>query len=86
MFDVNITEIGKSLSIMYSSLKMHKTPIIARFFVVSKNYSKKLLSDAISKISKMVFNTAEIFHDKASSIEAVRNSLLRKILLQLLQI
>ena len=44
--------------------KVYKTPIEARFIVVSKNCSSKPPSDVISKIFKMIFNNVESFHRK----------------------
>ena len=64
-FDLNIAELDKSLPIMYWLPKMHKTPVGARFIVASYYCSTNPLSDTISKIFKMVFNTAESFHNKS---------------------
>ena len=64
-FDLNINEIHKSPLIMYWLPKMHKTLIGVRFIVASKNYSAKPLSDTISKIFKLIFNTLENFHNKS---------------------
>ena len=64
-FDLNINEIHKSPLIMYWLPKMHKTLIGVRFIVASKNYSAKPLSDTISKIFKLIFNTLESFHNKS---------------------
>ena len=50
---------------MYSLPKMLKTPIGAIFVVASKIGSAKLLVDTISKVFKMIFNTAESFHNKS---------------------
>ena len=47
--------------------KIHKTPAGARFIVVSYYCSTNPLSDIISKIFKMVFNTPESFHNKSFS-------------------
>ena len=49
---------------MYWLPKMHKTPIGTRFIVASKNYSIKPLSDTISKIFRMIFNTVQSLHNK----------------------
>ena len=51
--------------IMYSLPRMLKTPIGAIFVVVSKIGTAKLLVDTISKTFKMIFNTAESFHNKS---------------------
>ena len=52
---------------MYWLLKMHKTPVgaSARSNAASKNCSTKTLSDTISKMFKMLFNTVESFHNKS---------------------
>ena len=50
---------------MYWLPNMHKTPIGARFIVVSKNCITKPPSDITSKIFKIIFNTVESFHNKA---------------------
>ena len=64
-FDLNITELDKSLPIMYWLPKMHKTPVGARFIVASHYCSTNPLCDTISKIFIMVFNTVESFHNKS---------------------
>ena len=43
---------------------MHKTLIGAKYIVASKNGSTKLLSDTISKIFKIAFNTMESSQNK----------------------
>ena len=63
--DLNITELDKSLPIMHWLPKIHKTPSGARFILVSYYCSTNPLSDIISKIFKMVFNTPESFHNKS---------------------
>ena len=50
---------------MYWLPKMHKTPVGARFIGASYYCSTNPLSDTISKIFIMVFNTAESFHNKS---------------------
>ena len=64
-FDLSITELDKSLPIMYWLPKMHKTPVGARFIVASYYCSTNPLSDTKSKIFVMVFNTVESFHNKS---------------------
>ena len=54
---------------------MHKIPISTILFLASKNCSTKSLSNTISKILKMSFNTVE-------SYSAERNPGLCKTLLQ----
>ena len=49
---------------MYWLPKMHKTPVGTRFIVASYYCSTNPLSDIISKIFIMVFNTVESFHSK----------------------
>ena len=49
---------------MYWLPKVHKTPIGARFLIVSENCSTKPLSGAISKIFKIPFKHVESFHKK----------------------
>ena len=49
---------------MYWLLKIHKTPVGARFTVASYNCSTNPLSDTISKNYKIIFNTLESFHKK----------------------
>ena len=61
---MNITELDKSLPIMYWLPKILKTPVGARFIVASYYCSTNPLSNTISKIFKMIFNTVEIFHKK----------------------
>ena len=51
--------------IMHSLPRMLKTPIGAIFVVASKIGTAKLLVDTIFKIFKMIFNTAESFHNKS---------------------
>ena len=71
-FDLNITELNKSLPIMY------------RLFIVASYYcTNNPISDAISKIFKMIFNTVERFHKKLSLIQTVRKSGLFRILFRL---
>ena len=50
---------------MYWLPKMQKTPVGARFIVASYYCSTNPLSDTISKIFIMVFNTVESFHNKS---------------------
>ena len=82
-FDLNIKELDKSLPIMYWLPKIHKTLVGVRLIVASYYCSTSPLSDTISKIFKMIFDTVKGFHKKVSFIEAVRNSGLYKILFQL---
>ena len=49
---------------MYWLPKTHKPPIGAGFIVAFKNCSAKSLSDIISKIFKIIFNTVKSFHKK----------------------
>ena len=79
-FGLNITELGKSLGIMYWLPKIHKTLVGVRFIVTLYYCSTNPLSDTISK---MIFNTVESFHKKIYFIQAVRNSGLCKLLFQL---
>ena len=79
-FDLNIIKLDKSLPIMYWLPNMHKTLVGVRFIIASYYCSTNPLSD---KISKMIFNTVEIFHKKFYFIQALRNSGLFKILFQL---
>ena len=53
---MNITELDKSLPIMYWLPKIHKTLVGVRFIVASYYCITNPLSD---KISKMIFNTVE---------------------------
>ena len=55
----------KSLPIMYWTPKMHKEAIGARFIVVSKNCSKKLISKVVSKACQLVFHQTQSFYDKS---------------------
>ena len=80
MFGLNITELGKSLGIMYWLPKIHKTLVGVRFIVASYYCSTNPLSDAISQ---MIFDTVKSFHKKVYFIQAVRNFGLCKLLLQL---
>ena len=50
---------------MYWLLKIHKTPVGARFTVASYNCSTNPLSDTISENYKIIFNTVESFHKKS---------------------
>ena len=71
-FELNITELNKSLPIMY------------RLFIVASYYcTNNPISDAISKIFKMIFNTVERFHKKLSLIQTVRKSGLFRIIFRL---
>ena len=74
--DLNIT----LLPIMYWLPKIHKTLLGVRFIVASYYCSTNPLPDTIFKL---IFNTVEIFHKKLSFIQAVRNSVLCKIVFQL---
>ena len=60
-FDLNITQLDKLFPIMYWLPEIHKTLVGVRFIVASYYCSTNPLSD---KISKMIFNTVEIFHKK----------------------
>ena len=60
--DLKITEQDKTFSIMYWLPKMHKTPIGARFIVVTKSSCTKPLSDVIFKVLNMSFNHIESLH------------------------
>ena len=62
--DLNITDLDKSLPVMYWLPKMLQTPIGVRFIVASNYCSAKPLSDTICQIFKIIFNTAESFHNK----------------------
>ena len=57
MFNLNDTELDETLSIIYQLPKMYKTPISVRF-IVDSNCSTKPFSNTISKIFKIIFNTA----------------------------
>ena len=61
----NITELYRTLLVIYWLPKMHKIPTSARFTVASKNYSTKTLTDTISTVLKMVFNTVESLHNRS---------------------
>ena len=50
---------------MYWLPKIHKTPVVVRFIVASYYCSTNPLSDTISKIFLMVFNTVESSHNKS---------------------
>ena len=50
---------------MYLLPKIHKTPVGATFVVASYYCSTNPLSDTISKIFIMVFNTVESFYNKS---------------------
>ena len=73
-FDLNITELDKLLPMMYWLPKIHKTLIGVRFIVASYYCSTNPLSDTISEMFKMIFNTVQRFHKKVYFIENVRNS------------
>ena len=64
-FDLNITELDKLLPIMYWLPKIQKTLVDARFIVATYYCSTNPLSDTVSKIFKMIFNTVESFHKKS---------------------
>ena len=53
------------LLIMYGFPKIHKTPNSARFIAASKNCSTKLLSDALHKNFKIIFDTVGSFNYKS---------------------
>ena len=63
-FDINVTELGQSLQIMYWLPKICRTPVGARFIVASNYCSNNPLSDTISKNFKMIFDAVESFHKK----------------------
>ena len=60
---------------MYWLPKMHKTPVGARFIVASYSCNTNPLSDTISKIFIMVFNTVESFHNKSFFYSGCKNFL-----------
>ena len=64
-FGLNIIEIEQSLPIMHWLPKMYKTRSGIQFIIASKNCSTKPVSDTISEILKMIFNTVERFHNKS---------------------
>ena len=64
-FDLNITELDKSLPITHWLPKMHNTPVGATFIVAPYYCSTNPLSDVISKVFIMAFNTVESFHNKS---------------------
>ena len=82
-FNLNITELNKSLPIMYRLPNIHETPVGARFIVASYYCTNNPISDTISKIFKMIFNTVERFHKNVSLIQTVRKSGLFRILFRL---
>ena len=55
----------KPLPIMYWTPKMHKEAIGARFIVVSKKCSKKLISKVVSKAFQLIFHQIQSFYDKS---------------------
>ena len=55
---------NKSLPIMYCKRKMHKEAIGARFIVISKNCSKKLISKVVSKAFQLIFHQIQNFYNK----------------------
>ena len=64
-FYLKITELDKLLSFMYWLPKTDKTPIGARLIVALYYCSTNPLSDTISKVFKMIFNTRKSFHKKS---------------------
>ena len=74
-FDLNITGLDKLLPILYQLPKIYKTPQGAKFIVASNYCSTKPLSGTTLKLFKMIFNTAESFHNQSfchSSCEKFR--------------
>ena len=65
--ELNIAGPYNTPAITYWLHKMHRTPICARFIVISKNCSTKPLSDTISKNFKIIFNGVERFQNKSFS-------------------
>ena len=80
-FDLNITELDKLLRNMYWLPKIHKTLVGSRLILASYYCSINPLSDTISKIFQMIFNT--VFIKKVSFFHAATNSGLYKIPFQL---
>ena len=64
-FGLTVTEKQKTLPMMHWIPKMHKDPIGCRFIIASKDCSTKPLTQAVSKVFKMIFNTVESFHNKS---------------------
>ena len=63
-FGLKISEQQLSLPLMYWSPKMHKNPVGKRFIIASKQCSTKPLSQVISLVFKLIFNTVNSFHNK----------------------
>ena len=60
-----MTELDKSIPIMYWLPKLFQTPIGVRFIVASNYCSSNPLPDIICQIFKIIFNTVESFHNKS---------------------
>ena len=63
-FGMKLTDKQRDLPLMYWTPKMHKSPIGARFIVASKNCSTKPLTEAVSKIFKLIFRQLILFMRK----------------------
>ncbi len=64
-FGITISEKQTELPAMYWIPKLHKSPVGARFIVASKHCSTKPLTEAISKVFKLIFSTINSFHEKS---------------------
>ena len=56
----------KSLPLMYWMPKMHKNPVGFRFIIASKYCSTKLISKAVTKAFRLIYQQVEHFHDKST--------------------
>ena len=63
--DVHVNDNDKTLPIIHCLPKIHKTPIVWRFFIASKTRSTKALSKVISKVFKLDHHLMENFPNKS---------------------
>ena len=65
-YGLELTVSQMTLPFMYWMPKMHYSPSRARFIVASSTCSSKLLSQAISKVFKLLFHQVQNFHAKST--------------------
>ena len=65
-YGLELTEAQITLPFMYWMPKMHYSPSRARFIVASSKCSSKPLSQAVSKVFKLLFHQVQNFHAKST--------------------
>ena len=79
-FDLNITELNETRPFMYWMPKKHETPIGAGCIVAIKNAAQSHFLMQYSKFPKSFLMLSKVFMIKSFFIQAIRNSVLSKII------